>query len=191
MSEIFNDAFRRWFGSSAVADRSGRPLVVYHGTPDARALLAEGFKSWSRKDSFFATDSYTMANSYANDHRAFDYQTAEPLVVPLYLSIKNPLFVDAHGRTWSDTEHHVSAAKLKGHDGIIILNSVDFYETPNRKKIKGATVFVWFRPSQAKSAITGQMLSRVDRRALDGAIANDGTWDADDPRIQSNPRRRR
>jgi hypothetical protein len=185
----FNDAFWRWFKQSAVVDKRGQPLVVYHGSPDVRALYNEGFKSLTRGEMYFATDSWRVANTYTDDRRAFDYQHAEPQVVPLYLSIQNPKIVNAWGKNWQNTAKHIDEAKAAGHDGVIILFSVDDYR--HSKKSKPSTVYAFFKSSQAKSALDHQMLSRVDRKPIPGAVPNDGTWDADDPKITSNPRVRR
>ena len=34
-------AFKKWFGNSAVVDKSGEPLVVYHGTPYTDEAIGE------------------------------------------------------------------------------------------------------------------------------------------------------
>lgn len=179
----FNAAFWRWFGQSKVVDGQGQPLVVYHGTPDARGIFSEGFKAFSRGEVWFATDSYAAANSYADDHRAFDYQNAEPAVIPLFLSIQNPMVIDAGGKKWRETEKHVTAAKAGGYDGITIKNSRDFYENTARKPL--ITVYAWFNPAQAKSALTGPLISRVDRKPIAGTSGNRGTWDASDPDMRN------
>jgi hypothetical protein len=180
----FNDAFAKWFGDSKVLDGKGQPLVVYHGTPDMRGILEHGFKGYSRGSVFFATDSQRTAETYASGKQAWDYQNSEPGVIPLYLSIQNPLLIDAQGENWRGTEKFVTMAKENGHDGIVIYNSVDDYN--KSKKSKPATVFAWFKPEQAKSAINGQMVSRIDRKPIKGATGNKGTWDAKDP-ILTNP----
>jgi hypothetical protein len=158
------------------------PHVVYHGSPDIRGILAEGFKPHSRGDVHFATDSYPMANSYADDRRAFDYQNAEPQVIPLHLSLKNPMVIDAQGRHWKETEKHVAEAKAKGHDGLIIKNSVDYYNNPSRSGAAG-NVFAWFKPTQAKSAIQGQLKSRIDNKPIPDATGNNGNFDPSNPDI--------
>ena len=158
------------------------PHVVYHGAPDVRGIVKEGFKPFSRGNVFFATDHYKMANSYADPKRAFDYQNAEPHVIPLHLSLKNPMVIDAKGRNWRETERHVSEAKEKGHDGVIIKNSVDYYNNPKTGGQAG-TVFAWFEPSQAKSAINGQLKSRVDNVPIPNAVENNGNFDPKNPDI--------
>lgn len=174
-------AFKAWFGDSKVVDADGKPLVVYHGSPDVRGIFAEGFVPRSRGEVFFAAESYDVANSYADPKRAFDYQNAEDQVIPLYLSMQNPMIIDAKGAHWKETERHVKEAKEAGHDGIIIKNSVDYYN--NRQGAKPTTVYAWFKSAQAKSAITEPLLSRFDKQPIKGALPNRGTFDPADPNI--------
>ena len=199
-------AFQRWFGDSKVVDVRGRPLVVYHGTPDARGLFVgggnvgregkwepvaterPGFRqSPSRGMAFFAVDRHDMARTYADARRAFDYQGADPAVVPLYLSIQNPLMVDAEGKSWRGTERTVEEARSRGHDGVIILRSVDYYNESKRRT--PATVYVFFEPTQAKSALTGALSSLFDRKPIPGAGPNVGTFDPSDPDLTRNMQR--
>ncbi len=185
----FNKSFWKWFGDSKVVDAHGNPLVVYHGTPDVRGIFADGFKpikSW-RGSVFFAAQNYDAANSYADDHRSLDYQAAEPHVIPLYLSIKNPMMVNGKGLPWSNTEKYIANAVEAGNDGLIIVNTKDFYCSSNERRTPATTVFAWFNPRQAKVALDAPLVSRVDKAELGGTGPNDGTWDADDPDIRSNP----
>lgn len=181
-----SEAFKRWFGDSKVVDASGKPLVVYHGSPDVRGIFAEGFKPFSRGHVFFAAKDSDVANSYADDSRAFDYQNAEPHVIPLYLSIKNPMIIDAKGQNWKGTEKFVDEAKEKGHDGIIINNSVDYYN--NSRGSKATTVYAWFEPTQAKSAVEGNLRSRIDGISIKGATGNNGAFDPNNPDIRFSRR---
>ncbi len=175
-------AFREWFGDSKVVDAQGNPLVVYHGAPDVRGILADGFQpSISRGDVYFTSDSRSVANTYADDRRALDYANAEPQVVPVYLSMQDPLVVDAEGRKWRDTERHIQEARDGGHDGIIIKNSRDEYNnTGNGGEV--STVFAVFAPTQMKSAMQSNLRSRIDGIDLGGG-PNRGTFDPNDPRI--------
>lgn len=169
-----SEAFKHWFEGSLVVDQEGSPLLVYHGTPDVRGIIAEGFRLRpGGRDAFFGSDNYGVADSYADDRRAFDYQNAEPHTIPLYLVLRRPLLVDAEGRHWRDTQAHVEQARRGGHDGIIIRNSVDFYNNSGRGG-RTSTVFAWFNAGQAVSACQGQVLSRVDGLVLSqdaGALA--------------------
>lgn len=176
-------AFKKWFGDSKVVDADGNPIIVYHGSPDVRGILTEGFKARKSGVAFFAAADYAVADSYANDLRAWDYQNAEPQTIPLYLKIENPMVVDANGAFWRETERYVNEAKEKGHDGLIIKNSVDFYNNPKGKG-RPTTVYAWFNPTQAKSAVKEQLVSRVDRKPIPGATGNAGTFDPNNPDIR-------
>ncbi|CAB4163446.1 hypothetical protein UFOVP813_22 [uncultured Caudovirales phage] len=183
---LAGDNFKAWFKESKVVE-GGKPLVVFHGAPDVRGIFSEGFKAFSRGSVFFATDSERKAATYADDRRSSDYQNAEPGIIPLYLSIQNPVIIDAKGGSWTDgiiyhaMKDAIARAKTGEVDGVIIENVVDDYKVS--KSSRSARVFVWFNPSQAKSALTGAMLSRVDRLPIAGAVPNSGAFSADDARI--------
>ncbi len=152
-------AFKAWFAGSKVVDRDGHPLKVYHGMPDARFLKDTGvFQSWTERyregtedpnRAFFFAGDHATAASYADDHRAFDYQNAEPGVFTAYLCLKNPLIVHNGGVRWKRTDECVARAKAGGHDGVIIYKTIDDY-TVKGKKV--TDVYVAFHPQQIKAA---------------------------------------
>lgn len=88
-------AFKAWFGDSKVVDADGQPMPVYHGTN------WPGFDRFEGRENvgWFAEDP-----AYASDYAGFDRNNVEeqsegalegaPNVVPVYLSIKNPLVLD-------------------------------------------------------------------------------------------------
>lgn len=165
--------FKRWFGDSKVVDSRGKPLVVFHGTPDARALLDNGsfttvVERMGQADAnraFFFTASRPKAKSYADPMRAWDFQSAEPAVLQTYLSLQNPKVLDWGGKSWNGTRQAVADAMAAGHDGVIIHNVIDYYNK-DAKRQKPSDVFVAFRPEQIKSATD-----------------NNGSFDPADPRI--------
>lgn len=189
-------SFKAWFKDSKVRDRrkGNAPLVVYHGTPDGRGIFSEGFRrSPMRGDAFFATDSYAMAASYADANRAWDYQNAEPGVIPLYLSIQSPLAIDWGGKEWRGTEKWIAKAREQGADGLIVHDVVDYYnDNFGRGRKKSATVYVWFSPTQAKSAAAGPIkqsgLGAMAGEVIAGSGPNEGTFDPADPVITKNRR---
>lgn len=156
-------AFRRWFGDSKVVEANGTPKVVYHGAPDARFTRQDGvFRTRleragmrePRRSFFFAADLRT-ARTYADPRRAWDYQAAEEGIVPAYLSMQNPLIIDAKGEHWRGTAPMVDRAMDEGYDGAIIQNVRDDYASPRVQKGKpkpSTTVYVVFNPEQIKSA---------------------------------------
>jgi hypothetical protein len=185
-------AFRQWFGGSKAVDAGGKPLVVYHGSPDMRFLdedgvfatmkdrmLKYGATPESRRDAkdkraFFFTTSQSVARTYADPHRAFDYQAAEEGVIPVFLALTNPMVFDADGKHWREAQAQISkedfivAAKKAGHDGVVIRNVRDSYDSMTTGRDPLSDVFVAFDSKQIKHA-----------------ERNDGTFDADDPNILS------
>jgi GNAT superfamily N-acetyltransferase len=159
------DNFKKWFKQSKVVDAKGKPLVVYHGSPDLRGLKSDYvFKPrFDENKSFFFTDSLRMAKSYADPKRAYDYQNAEEGVISVYLSIQNPLIVDAQNQIWRKfrteidgielvgTAELIKYSKSKNYDGVIVNNVRDYYN--NNENIKtGGNVYVVFEPTQIKLA---------------------------------------
>lgn len=186
--------FRQWSKDSRVVMnpsthdfREGDPVVIkaFHGAPDVHPLFKEGFKKFSRGDVYFATDSERVANTYADPKRAFDYQNADEGAIPLFVRMENPKVIDGKGKPWRGTQAAVQQAKDAGHDGIVIKNSIDDYQTG--KSTKPSIVFAFFNPTQAKSAVVGNMISRLDRKPMADASANRGTFDPSDPRINFLP----
>ena len=158
-------AFKKWFKNSKVVDKKGNPLVVYHGSPDLRGLKEDWvFKTFkSGEPSYFFTDDYKIAKSYADPRRAFDYQQAEEGVLSLYLSLQNPLTLDAENQIWRKFETKIGNNRLfgtreiikyaqeNGYDGVIVKNVRDYYND-NEKKSKGGNVYVAFKNTQIKLA---------------------------------------
>ena len=184
-------AFNQWSGGlpviqgNAKIPDSGAVLRVYHGSPDVRGIFKDGFKgSRYSEDTFFAAADYGVANSYADDSRAFDYQNAEPQVIPLFVKLKNPLVVDAKGKHWRETESAIDKAKRGGYDGLVIRNSIDYYNKSDNQK--PTTVVAWFNNTQAKSDLSSPMLSRIDKKPISGAVPNT-SFSLTDPRISFQP----
>lgn len=159
-----NPNFDAWFIGSKVVDKAGKPLVVYHGSPDMR-FMKEGAIFKSQKDrlgmgqaqgAHWFTPSPSTARSYADPHRAFDYQNAEEGVIPAYLKLENPLVIDAGGQNWRDAQRVgktgdvIAEARAAGHDGVIIRGVKDDYI--NGKKTKPTDTYVVFDSVQIKHA---------------------------------------
>lgn len=167
---ILSDEFINWFGDSRVGSKYNAK-IVYHGSPDGRDIDSSGIfkmREIGDNNAIFFSDKRSVAKTYANDHRAWDYQNAVPKIYACYLKIENPLIVDAERKKWRETEHHIDIAKNSGYDGIIIKNSYDEYNAGyNERNGALSTVYGVFSSNQIKS------------------INNDGTFDADDPNIFS------
>lgn len=133
----------------------------WHGTPDARDIEKHGFKTrkqqWGDNDEkpiYWAAKEHRVAKTYANPHRAFDYQNSEPKTLPVKLRIKNPKHIDWKGRTFRgkdgderyDVKDHIEKARDDGHDGVIVNNIKDTYDT----KGKASSIMVVFHHSNIK-----------------------------------------
>jgi hypothetical protein len=76
-------------------------------------------------------------------------------LMPVYLSLQNPMEFDAKNKSYSDIgglERIIERAKKKGHDGLIVRNLLDS-PTPGAPGPWRATQLVAFEPTQIKSAI--------------------------------------
>jgi len=137
-AQIYTDEFKKWFGdweknpsqSSKVVDDNGKPLRVYHGTPDK-------FTEFN-KNGWFST-SPEDASSYSNV--AIPNREFTPNVKPVYIHIKRPKYIN-HYILKSDAEEFLNNSKR--YDGLIILKSI--YGD-------GEKHFVVKNPHQIKSAI--------------------------------------
>jgi hypothetical protein len=173
-------AFKEWFGDSKVVDKDGKPLVVYHGTPDGN------FESFApRNGGVFFTDNPDLAGSYIGRRGVWMSRGEAPTVVPAYLALQNPLVIDAIGKRsdnlpvpWQEWKPKVFGnlpagavsvqgalqyATARGHDGLIVRNVVDTADVTDTTK---STVYVVLAPEQIKSA-----------------IGNVGTYDPANPNI--------
>lgn len=140
------EAFKTWFGNSKVVDSEGKPLVVYHGTnANFDSFSKQSFGNGmgdegGRAGGFFFTEDKKNASIYAGEaiyqNNPEGYKKGDRgNVMPLFLSIKNPMIVDSAESRRSDI---VKKAKELGHDGII---------DPRGD-------YVVFDPNQIKSAVS-------------------------------------
>lgn len=89
-------AFQQWFGDSLVVDADGNPLVVYHGTYGD----FDNFKRRTGDIGLHFGDAATASDrvAFAVPHRGNkDGKNLSASVMPVYLSIKNPLRLRDHG----------------------------------------------------------------------------------------------
>lgn len=115
-------------------------------SPQARHLAGERDWATAQKDA--------MQDAI----RRFETPTGGARVLPVYLSIQNPLIVDGGGRHFRKT-HRVAIQKARsnGNDGVIIRNVIDSATTNTGKT--PTDVFVVFHPQQIKSVWNGGRFS--------------------------------
>jgi len=154
--------FKKWFGDSKVADEAGKPLVVYHGTnADFSTFKTRRSKTDNRLGAYFTE----------SEEAAWQVHGGTKIVIPTYLSVKNPLDLrniprdgiakaigldeqvqremQTQGRAgayktieWLDKKYDViPKLKKKGFDGVVFDGDHE-----------GIT-WVVFSPTQIKSAI--------------------------------------
>jgi hypothetical protein len=135
--------------------------TLYHGTPDARGIWAEGFSKKGSaglgpdKPLFFSRDK-DLAKTYADDARAFDYQRAEPEVIEVFSNAGNTKDLDWGGSAFrensvfggkKDLHHSIDAAKAEGFDSVDVSNIRDTYRAGGPP----SNVYVVFDPKNMRS----------------------------------------
>ncbi len=184
----FNAAFWRWFGDSKIVDEDGNPLVVYHGTTHDFGA----FKKPSRTDAnsdhslMFFTPNIEYAEIYAKNSKGY----IEGNVMPVYLSVQR-LFdtrIPKHMAMFKN-----KTMKSEGWPAHEIKNYIEDYFCDKLPHWSNGDVInfavregfdgVMFCERKGKYVSIGVF----DPKQIKSAIANDGTWDIDDPDIRSNP----
>lgn len=136
-----SQAFKQWFGNSQVADKDGKPLVVYHGTRfDFSEFDGYDVAGWFSSDPDLASDRYAFGES----------DDAGPNVMSVYLSLQNPKYIDGDmddvgedGRPMFESINHrdyVEKLIAQGYDGIVVNeNGSCTYAAFHSGQIKSAT----------------------------------------------------
>lgn len=160
-------AFDRWFKNSVVQDEDGRPKTVYHGTGDDFNVFGhdedvQGMRNILRNTSaegkidgrYFFTDSAELASEYAAEAKV---DGAGANVIPAYLSMQNPLVVDAAGtrgrNKFALVEDSIGNAIDAGNDGVVLRNVFDHVIDNARTQTTPSTVYIAFRRNQVKSSV--------------------------------------
>jgi len=146
--QIHTPEFKNWFGASKVVDKSGKPMVVYHGTGGNFTVFDKSFSNkvnaWGEQSGHFFTPSTEQAGKFATSYRSTE---AGGNIKPVYLSLKNPLELDMIKDLGDKAPQLTDAlmnAKNKGYDGAIIHNFEDFGGRHDQ--------YIAFSPNQIKSA---------------------------------------
>lgn len=203
MPEKFNAAFWKWFGDSKVVNKDGSPMVVYHGSNSIFHDVDVDKAGFG-----FHIGSKAQAESVATKFRSQQHY-----IIPMYARIVNPLEmrdlqlwgvddirahvhkrVNSRGETYAELRADIQAA---GYDGIVYLNRWEGLSDDDENSVLddeeywrefefdyGASdkEFKEVYPSAKKSWI---IFSPTQVKLID----NDGSWDADDPDIRSNPKK--
>jgi hypothetical protein len=140
---VRTSAFKEWFGdwehnpkqSSKILDNNGEPLVVYHGT-------GTEFSEFKTSNTIigqlgigaYFTPNMKKANVFSTLARV---KGKSPFTIPVFLSIKNPLYIHSHDIPNTVDKDHIMN---QGYDGIISLDGNKFDEIVayNQNQIKSA-----------------------------------------------------
>ena len=171
-------AFATWFDGSRAVDRGGRPLVLFHGTPDGN------FTSFSRDTAgantgheagdvgFHFTDDPGYADAYSKGYLIESIEIYRKLfgeeprgtkmppgaaTYPVYLKMCNPLHVPQSKLIDAGL---IETAKQGGYDSIVA-------------DMGGAREYVVFEPSQIKSAVGNSGKYFLDSADLLDQMPND------------------
>lgn len=159
-------AFRKWFGESKAVDAQGKPLVVYHGTPDGEVQFE------ARDRGIFFTSSQKLAGDYTRQRGVWMSPGKAPALYPAYLSMQNPLLIDAAGKRndnipvpwqpWQpkvfgnlpgnamNVERALAYARENGHDGLIVRNVND---AATARETRVGDVYAVLRPEQIRGVL--------------------------------------
>lgn len=172
------DNLKNWFKESKVVDKKGEPLRVYRGDVE-------------HKDGIFFTSSTDTAEGYTR--RTFFRGGNAPQTTAAYLSLQNPLIIDALGKrndnipvSWSEwkpkvfgnlpdtavsVEDAYAYALKNGYDGLIVKNVVDTADPTERAK--PSDVYAVKSQNQIKSAIGNNGEYSDDSNILKSVLPTD------------------
>lgn len=130
-----------WFGASKVADKAGKPLVVYHGT-------------WRIFDSFAVFPAFfSNRPEIASDYAGLPISRyRHPNVLPVYLKINNPVVIRDNyqhsvfrriNSKRGNKQKAIQWLEGKGFDGVVFTDSLF---GPN-----GTTQYIVFNKEQIRS----------------------------------------
>lgn len=175
-------SFWKWFGNSKVKDKSGNPIIVYHGTRRSGfshfSDQKRGSQSGHRRNDvqFHFTDHPERAEAYSQPYVPVTKEithkvpggevttsrfTGEtPGTYAVFLRIENPLYVNFDHKDYGDVfAQEFKKAKRSGNDGLIV-NYVD------DSLDQVSTEFIVFSPEQIKSAMGNKGSYSPERQGI-------------------------
>lgn len=163
--------FWKWFDDSKVVDEFGRPLIMYHGTQND----FDEFKTDSELGAHFGNikqANHITARKIHNKYFNYDHSyLAGQSIIPVYLSIKNPLRLNDVGAfspgnvskelvdmniigdnldSSLSNKDVVTIISSKGYDGVVYLNKHEGLIGGFRRTPSGDSYIAFF-PNQIKA----------------------------------------
>lgn len=162
-------AFDKWFGRSKIVDKSGAPLILYHGTTAditefQQNKATQKDAGWYGRGIYFTADPITASAYSGYEGIQGKELSGAPRVMPVYASIQNPYFWPKGRQAATSTEEAQSIRdelEAAGYDGVVVPNEFAAPEFSSHYEV------VAFFPNQIKS-MTG----------------NNGEFDSDNPDIR-------
>jgi len=113
-----NPNFQQWFGDSVVVDNTGNPLKVYHGTGNMAGIDSFDPKYTGKGadqlgSGFYFTTNASVASGYVGRRSVHEPKQGgedSPGVLPVYLSIQNPIVLQFDDATIDIVELTTSQA---------------------------------------------------------------------------------
>lgn len=150
-------------------DAAGNPVRLYRGGDSEREPLTFGLNEGIGK-----TKGAGITLSSSPDVAA-TYATGRGNVAPAYVDLKNPIVIDAKGKSWNElgeggnntTDQFARYAQSQGHDGIIFKNLVD--QGPAGRYVSDMSsepsdVYTVFNQANVRSAISDEGLLNILKR---------------------------
>lgn len=196
-------AFQAWFGASKVTDEEGRPLVVYHGTGrDFNAFdPAEAGSNYGldTRKAFFFAQRLEEAEQAAADAAASQGGAGAEFIMPVYLSLQNPLEVQARepysASTWYDMMADPAGtptwqgdlfrcAHELGHDGVILRSGYVSEATYTAQRDGDATALEVSERRDARIRASDNIFVAFEATQIKSALGNNAQFDPDNPDIR-------
>ena len=187
-----SDEFNKWFGDSKVVNENGDPLVMYHGTKKSdQGKAFTYFNVYNANYGLFGyggyfTDDPRIASEYAGKGKG-----ETPTVYPVFLSIKNPLDMDAVAdpKQWTNLNESLDDYHEGGNTNESWYRALEtYYRDNNYSKEEGASAIQEDLISMGYDGVTHIGGGRVDKQgarhrvyiAFDPeqikSVFNKGTW---------------
>lgn len=196
-----SEAFKKWFGDSKVVDKDGEPLVVYHGTGSDIEAFQKGYVGKTsvlgmsvdtQRHGFYFTEDKNFASAFADQPR---FKRTGNNVIPVYLSVENPLVMTEDGVNVEDVDRLVDQGVdrkwLEQYAG----NAADTWEQfddENGEFFVDAIKAAGFDGVRMQELDDDNEVKDVwivfDPTQIKSAIGNNGKFDPKDPRIQFSPK---
>lgn len=173
--------FKKWFGESKIVDERGKPKIVYHSTQGDFDVFRD------TSDIGFHFGTQKAANDRAETPTYFKNYGSQPFrdkssIIPVYLSIKNPLkvgdvfststdtldrlielgHIDANDTNFANIKTALRKGEIDSKEALRLRRTAmvtaleeqgyDGLEYTNMAEDAGSTSYVAFRPEQIKSA---------------------------------------